>query len=50
MKCANPTCTNEVKVPETWKKQHKKFCSDRCRKDIWVIREALKKLLKMYGG
>ena len=46
-KCRNPVCRISLD-PKGAKK--KIFCSDRCRKDMWVVRETLIKLLKMYGG
>jgi hypothetical protein len=39
--CTNPLCENPIESDngKSWRRTPKKFCSDKCRVDVWALRK-----------
>ena len=50
--CQNPTCSNHITLPSdngrrVWRRTPRRFCSDQCKSDTWVLKQAAKLLLPL---
>ncbi len=50
--CQNPTCSNHITLPSdngrrVWRRTLRRYCSDQCKLDTWVLKQAAKLLLPL---
>jgi len=50
--CQNPICKNQIDPlsdngERVWRRTSRRFCSDQCKSDTWVLKQAAKLLLQL---